>query len=236
MSDLANESGLGASRIAIPGYLETVYWWAYVHPRAVRIFEREWLVNLILFGNYARLRDAALNEIGTSVNGKVLQVACVYGDLTQRLHERMAEQSTLDVVDVLPIQLENLQRKIAPDPRVNLWQRDSTALGFDDASYDSVLVFFLLHEQPEAVRRRTLSEVFRVTKPGGKIILVDYHRPTRWNLLRRPLQTLLKRLEPYAGDFWHHELFDYFPHEIELADIHKQTTFGGLYQKMVITR
>jgi hypothetical protein len=33
------------------------------HPKAVRFFERQWLVNLILWSNYARLRDAALMEI-----------------------------------------------------------------------------------------------------------------------------------------------------------------------------
>ncbi len=48
--------------LPIPRYLESVYWWAYVHPRAVRLFEREWLVNAILFGNYARLRNHALDE------------------------------------------------------------------------------------------------------------------------------------------------------------------------------
>ena len=53
-----------AGSCPIPRYLEQVYWWAYVHPNAVQLFEREWLVNLILFGNYGRLRDAALAELG----------------------------------------------------------------------------------------------------------------------------------------------------------------------------
>ncbi|MBP6242855.1 MAG: hypothetical protein KA377_01615, partial [Chromatiaceae bacterium] len=44
----------------IPDYLQRVYWWAYLHPRAVFLFEREWLVNLILWGNYQRLCDEAL--------------------------------------------------------------------------------------------------------------------------------------------------------------------------------
>ena len=44
----------------IPNYLEEIYWWAYVHPRAVKFFDRHALVNLILFGNYRRLRDDAL--------------------------------------------------------------------------------------------------------------------------------------------------------------------------------
>ena len=69
----------------VPYYLKTHYWWAYVHPRAVKIFERQWLTNLILWGNYGRLRDAALGELGESLPGRTLQVACVYGDLTCRV-------------------------------------------------------------------------------------------------------------------------------------------------------
>ena len=48
----------------IPEYLQRYYWWAYIHPNAVRLFERQWLVNAILLGNLARLRDAVLDELG----------------------------------------------------------------------------------------------------------------------------------------------------------------------------
>jgi hypothetical protein len=58
------------------------------HPKAVRFFERQWLVNLILWSNYARLRDAALMEIGEFLPGTTLQVACVYRDLTNCLSIR----------------------------------------------------------------------------------------------------------------------------------------------------
>ena len=40
-----------------------------------------------------------------------------------------------------------------------------------------LLLFFLLHEQPADVRRKTIAEALRVTKPGGKLIFVDYHKP-----------------------------------------------------------
>ncbi|MEO8598932.1 MAG: rhodoquinone biosynthesis methyltransferase RquA [bacterium] len=223
-------------KLPVPAYLQKIYWWAYVHPRAVRIFERGWLVNLILFGNYARLRNAALDEIGHPTSGRTLQVACVYGDLTPRLCARHTENATLDVIDVLPIQLQNLQRKLAADSGVSLFQRDSAALGFAAGSYDRVLIFFLLHEQPENVRRGTLAEAFRVVKPGGKIVIVDYHRPNKWNLLRRPLQALLRRLEPFADDLWQHDLAFYFPQNIKPSGIRKQTFFSGLYQKIVLTR
>ena len=81
---------LGAIDHCVPLYLAVHYWWAYVHPNAVKLFERQWLVNLILWGNYARLRDAALTELGDRLSGRTLQVACVYGDLTSRLGRQAA--------------------------------------------------------------------------------------------------------------------------------------------------
>ena len=222
--------------LPVPEYLEETYWWAYVHPWAVRVFERGWLVNLILLGNYPRLRDAALAEIGCQPHARTLQIACVYGDLTVRLSEQLADDATLDVVDVMPIQLHNLQRKLPAGTKACLLHRDSTALGVADATYDRVLVFFLLHEQPLAVRRRTVAEAVRVTKPGGKIVLVDYHRPHGWHPLRPAMRAVLKRLEPFALDLWATELEAYLPQGTAVADLHKQTYFGGLYQKVVLTR
>jgi ubiquinone/menaquinone biosynthesis C-methylase UbiE len=90
----------------IPEYLQQTYWWAYLHPMGVRLFERQWLVNLILWGNFTRLRDLALQEMGSVIDGKVLQVACVYGDFTENLVKRLGPDGSLDVVDVAPIQLK----------------------------------------------------------------------------------------------------------------------------------
>ncbi len=196
---------LAATRLPIPRYLTQAYWWAYVHPKAVQLFEREWLVNAILFGHYGRLRDAALAELGSVVHGRTLQVACVYGNLTQRLQERLAPDARLDVVDVLPIQLRNLRRKLPADARVALWHGDASMLACADASYDQALLFFLLHEQPDAVRRATLAEALRVVKPGGKVVIVDYHRPSAWHPMRPLMRLVFRHLEPYAMALWQHE-------------------------------
>ena len=128
---------------SIPRYLEQTYWWAYVHPRAVRFFERQWLVNLILWGNFKRLRDAALDALGRKIRGRTLQIACVYGDFTASLLNRMEAESSLDVVDVLPIQLRNLRAKLPASAQPNLHLYDSAALGFQDGAYDQAVLFFL---------------------------------------------------------------------------------------------
>ncbi|MBO0756093.1 MAG: hypothetical protein J2P54_09550 [Bradyrhizobiaceae bacterium] len=70
-------------------------------------------MNLILWGNYDRLRDAVLKELGKALQGATLQVSCAYGDLSVHLNERIAERGAFDVVDVLPIQLQNLRSEIA---------------------------------------------------------------------------------------------------------------------------
>jgi ubiquinone/menaquinone biosynthesis C-methylase UbiE len=219
---------------AVPPYLEDVYWWAYVHPNAVQVFEREWLVNLILFNNYGRLRDAALAEMGATVHGRTLQVACVYGDLTPRLRRRLAPDAALDVLDILPVQLENLARKLPHDDRVALLHGDSSALPCADGSYDQVLLFFLLHEQPESVRRGTLSEALRVVRPGGKVVIVDYHRPAAWHPLRPLMRLVFRRLEPFAMDLWRQGIDAFLP--AAAPPVAKQVYFGGLYQKLVLVR
>lgn len=226
----------GTPDIAVPAYLLTHYWWAYVHPNAVKLFERQWLVNLILWGNYQRLRDAALAEMEESCGGRSLQVACVYGDLTSRLSGCIASRGgLLDVVDVLPLQLRNLREKLPKGSPARLLAMDSTNLRLPDASYDQALIFFLLHEQPSHYRERTLKELFRVVKPGGEIIIVDYARPRWWHPLRYIWQPLLATLEPFALDLWRDEIAKWLPRKGTIR-LRKESFFGGLYQKVVITR
>jgi ubiquinone/menaquinone biosynthesis C-methylase UbiE len=219
---------------AIPAYLNETYWWAYVHPNAVKLFERQWLVNVILWGNFARLRDAALEALGALPTGRTLQVACVYGNFTTRLAERVeAADGQLDVVDVLPIQLDNLRAKLGADAPVMLLQRDAAQLGFADGTYDRVVLFFLLHEMPEDVRRRTLAEAMRVVKPGGRVVIVDYHRPRLRHPLRGVMKWILRHFEPFAMDLWAHEVERWTP---GVRPATKDTFYGGLYQRLVFIR
>ncbi len=220
----------------IPVYLEETYWWAYVRPYAVAFWDRQWLVNLILFGNLARLRDAAVDELGASIDSRTLQISCVYGDFSVKLAERVTQGGSLDIVDVLPIQLDNVRRKLPASAPVRTLQRDSTKLKFADASYDQVVIFFLLHEVPAPVKEKTLSEALRVLKPGGKLIIVDYHQPSIFHPLRYLLPPMLRLLEPFALDIWNQSIEECLPKDFLPATITMETSFGGLYQKVVIRK
>ena len=142
--------------IKIPAYLEDTYWWAYVRPTAVRFLDRPWLINLYLFGKYRRLRDEVLKEFGCAISGKTLQISCCYGELTPRLLECVIRGGgTLDVIDVLPIQLENLNSKLPRKTLATLHRMDAASLAFPDAAFGQVLLFFLLHEEPPEYLEKT---------------------------------------------------------------------------------
>jgi ubiquinone/menaquinone biosynthesis C-methylase UbiE len=109
---------------------------------------------------------------------------------------------------------------------------DSMKLKLPDASYDRALVFFLLHEQPREWRERTLSEVLRVLKPSGKVIIVDYARPRWWHPLRYLFPILLAKLEPFALDLWREEITTWLRGSGEV-NVNRRLFFGGLYQLVV---
>ena len=217
--------------LGVPPYLSTHYWWAYVHPRAVRLFERQWIVNLILWGNYKRLRDAVLASLD-GMPGRVLQIACVYGDLTPRLAGRLGPHATLDVIDVLPIQLDNLARKLPAATPVRLHQMNSADLGFVEASFDHALMFFLLHEQPHPVRLESLAEALRVLRPGGTLTVVDFARPHRFHPQRWLWLPLLALCEPFAPALWQEDIAAWLPAGAVVRE--RRRFFGGAYQMLTI--
>jgi ubiquinone/menaquinone biosynthesis C-methylase UbiE len=224
----------GRARHAVPHYLEKYYWWAYVRPNAVKFWERQWLINLVLLGNYRKLGAAALTELGDHLPGRTLQISCCYGNFSPQVAERVAASGgTFDVIDILPVQLDNLRRKLKPGVPVRTMQMDATALEFADAKYDRVVLFFLLHEQPADVRARTVREALRVLKPGGTILIVDYAQPAKWHPVRYLLLPILAILEPFAVDLWYHELNEVLPDELAGRTWRKTSYFGGLYQKLV---
>ena len=73
-------------------------------------------------------------------------------------------------------------------------------------------------------------------RPGGRVVVVDYHRPAWWNPIRILMRAVFATLEPYAIDLWRHDVAEFLPAATPPASMTKRTYFGGLYQKLVLTR
>ena len=217
----------------VPGYLVRTYKWAYLTPRSVYWLDRQWVVNTILWGQAERLISQAVGFF--QPGQRVLQAACVYGDFSARLAQRLGPSGQLDVVDVAPIQIANLRRKFSrlsssAMPQIRLRVADlAVSKNLAGAVFEGVCCFFLLHEVPWSVRQRLVHNLLAAVEPGGRIVFVDYHAPHSGHLLRGVMHTVFRTLEPFAGSLLEQDIETISPRGCDF-DWHKTTVFGGLYQ------
>lgn len=217
---------------ALPDYLARTYTWAYLNPRNLRLLDRMPVVNAILWGNANRLMQAAVAEF--EPGQRVLQAACVYGDFSMRLARRLGDGGRLEVVDVAPVQVENLWRKAAGkcrlEVRVGDLAAEATLAG--EPPFDGVCCFFLLHEVPAPERARIVHNLLGALRPGGRIVFVDYHQPASWNPLRPVMAAVFRWLEPYAPSLLRADITALSPLGAGFV-WRRRSLFGGLYQIVV---
>jgi SAM-dependent methyltransferase len=212
----------------VPAYLRETYTWAYLRPSSLLAFDNWLVVSAILLGNYVRLKRAAFAEI--SPGQSVLQPACVYGRFSPDLAALVGPKGRLDVTDIAPIQVENCRRKLADLPHARVRAADAADPG--GGPYDAVCCFFLLHELPDAHKRKVIDGLLSSLAPGGKVIFVDYHKPAAFHPLKSPMSVVFDRLEPFAKALWDREISS-FATAPERFSWRKEIYFGGLYQKVV---
>ena len=164
---------------------------------------------------------------------RVLMPAHVYGDFCMQLADRVGPTGHLDAIDIVPIQVEHCRRKIGQRTNVSVRRADAERPGGEP--YDAVLCFMLLHETPTAKRRAIVDALLDSVVPGGKVVFVDYHRPSRWQPIGYLLSVVNDLLEPYAKDLWRHDIAAFAARAADFA-WSKETFFGGVYQKTVARR
>ena len=219
---------------AVPLYLSRTYHWAYLDQRTLPWLDRSLVVSAILWGNAGRLMRAAAGEF--RAGQRLLQAACVYGVFSRMLAEQVGGDGFLEVVDVAPIQVANVRRKLDGLPQGQARQGDLAAPDTVGAgAYDAVCCFFLLHEVPPVERACIVHNLLGGVRPGGKIVFVDYHRTHPWHPLRPVMAQVFRWLEPFAESLLDVHIPTLSAHSSDF-EWTKTTLFGGLYQKLVGVR
>ncbi|KJS40230.1 MAG: methyltransferase [Rhodospirillaceae bacterium BRH_c57] len=230
-SALLAEPPRPAQTPTIPAYLSETYTWAYLSKLGCAVFDRQPVVTAILWGNARRLIRSVTAELRPG--WRVLQPACVYGTFSADVAATLGAAGHLDVSDIAPIQVSLTRRKLSdvPQASVELWDAAESGRG----PYDAVTCFFLLHEVPEDYKGRIVDALLGSVRRGGKVVFVDYHRPSALHPLRPVMAGVFAALEPFATTLWAHEIRSYAS-ESEGFAWRKETFFGGMYQKVVAER
>ncbi len=119
----------------------------------------------------------------------VLDVACGTGAWAHRVGPAQAQQ--LMGVDLTPGMLAIAAQKLATWPEVLLAQAGASSLPFASSSFDLVVTASAFHYFPDPVT--ALREMARVTRPGGRVVVLDWCRDF-W--LCQLCDVVLRRLDP----------------------------------------
>lgn len=148
--------------------------------RAIRWPRRyDLLVAVMMLGRAQALRRQTVSRAGIVHGEQVLDVGCGTGDLTIAAARVAGDDGAVWGIDVAEEMIEVATRKakradVPAHFRVGLLE----ALPFPDATFDVVLSSLMMHHLPLDLQRRGLAEVRRVLRPGGRLLIVDFRRPT----------------------------------------------------------
>jgi len=229
--DVAGAQSCTQTSTPLPAYLRDTYTWAYLNPKTVPWLSSAPVVAAILWGNATRLIRETVKEI--EPGSKVLQAAAVYGRFSTKLAQAVGDNGRLDVIDIAPIQVETARKRVAGMTQAHVMIGDASVAR--STPYDTVVCFFLLHEVPEEMKKKIVTALLDSTRPGGKLVFVDYHKPMQFHPLKPVMSKIFDWLEPFAKGLWDKEIQAYAPQNDDVIWT-KETLFGGMYQKVVAKR
>ena len=126
---------------------------------------------LMTAGMHHAWRRRAVDLAGVGPGSRALDVATGTGDLAVELASRGAAVTGMDFS---PGMLELAREKA---PAIEFEEGDALALGYEDASFDAVTVGFGARNFADL--ERGLQEMARVTKPGGRVVVLEITQPQR---------------------------------------------------------
>jgi len=136
------------------------------------------VTNLMTLGQAPRLRKITVDQALIKPGDSVLDVGCGTGEVTLLAKKRTGNGNVYGI-DPAPEMIAVARKKAARkgldiDFRVGVIE----ALPFPDSSIDVVTSSLMMHHLPEDLKPRGLTEIYRVLKPGGRLLIADLMRPT----------------------------------------------------------
>ncbi|MEC7520222.1 MAG: bifunctional demethylmenaquinone methyltransferase/2-methoxy-6-polyprenyl-1,4-benzoquinol methylase UbiE [Myxococcota bacterium] len=142
------------------------------------IAERYDLLNRIIsLGIDQRWRRLTVAALELQERPRVLDLATGTADLALRIAQTHPDAQVIGLdpsVNMLSIGRDKARREEIDD-RVKLVEGDAQALPFDDDRFDGVTIAFGIRNVPD--RGKALAEMARVTRPGGRVAILELSEP-----------------------------------------------------------
>lgn len=166
----------------------------YLTKESAELYDHQ--VEILFSGAADAMRRLIIPLIKKSHSGEgeglhFLEVAAGTGRLT-RFMKLAFPKAKITVLDLSYPYLKKAQESLKQFEKLDFVQGAAESLPFQDNQFDFVYSCFLFHELPLEIRRRVVSESYRVLKNGGHIGLVDSvqkedSKDFSWALERFPL-------------------------------------------------
>lgn len=140
------------------------------------------------------VRQKALEICGMRPGDKVIDVCCGTGRQAEIFAETGARICGVELSDFM---FERAKKK--EKSNLVFMQADATDTGLAESSFDYASTGFSLHEVDEATRTGFISEMIRVTKPGGYLIFTDFSIQSRTGFKNRLRKAVADFMEWFAG-------------------------------------
>lgn len=168
----------------------------------------DFLNHLLSAGQDVRWRHQAVARLCPRVQETILDLCCGTGALTGEIRRRQPRCEVIGADFALPM-LTGAQRKGLPD----LVAADALQMPFGDGSFDAVAVAFGARNFADT--RAGLQEIFRVTKTGGRAMILEFMRPTS-SFIARGAGASNIVLAPFGRAISNHDsAYSYLPQSID---------------------
>lgn len=136
----------------------------------------EALSAVVFAGRHRRVYGRLVELSGARPGERALDVGCGTGYLAGLLACAVAPGGTVTGIDPAPTMVDHAGRHVRQDG-CTFTQGVAEELPCADGTVDLVVSSLAFHHIPEDRRERALAEMFRVLRPGGRLLLADFRPP-----------------------------------------------------------